>query len=98
MLLGVVPSLGTIYYLYEDRYKPGVLWFLISMETGGLWALLAAMITLVPSPAITLVLANFFWAVVPTAAVSLFLLAYEFVFKNTVSLWCCSPRSYCCSF
>lgn len=85
MLLGVIPSLGTVYLLYDERHKPGVLWFLVSMGTGGLWAFLFAMITLIPSPTITLVLANFFWAVVPIAAVSMFLLAYEFVFKNVVS-------------
>ncbi len=85
MLLGVAPSLLNVYLLYGDRHKPGVLWFLASMATGGVWAFLSAMITLIPSPTVTLALANVFWAVVPTAALTMFLLAYEFVFKRTVS-------------
>lgn len=85
MLVGVPPSLLNVYLLYEDWHKPGVLWFLVSMVAGGVWAFLFAMMTLVPSPEVTLFLANFFWAIVPIAAVSLFLLAYEFVFKKAVS-------------
>lgn len=85
MYLGVLPSIANVYLLWNDRYKPGVVWFILSMMTGGVWAFLFATLTLVSDPGITLALANLFWAVVPTAAVSMFLLAYEFVFKRTVS-------------
>ncbi|MFW6385076.1 MAG: histidine kinase N-terminal 7TM domain-containing protein [Halodesulfurarchaeum sp.] len=85
MYTGIVPSLVNVYLLYEDWHKPGVLWFLVSMAVGGIWAFLFATFTLVSSPGATLFLANFFWAIVPTAAVAMFLLAYEYVFKNTVS-------------
>jgi two-component sensor histidine kinase len=85
MYTGVLPSLATVYLLYDDRRQPGVLWFLLSMATGGLWAFLFATFTLVPSPGVTLALANVFWALVPTAAVTMFLLAYEYVFKAIVS-------------
>ena len=85
MLLGVAPSLVAVNLLYGDRRKPGVLWFLVSMATGGLWALLFATMTAVRSPELTLALANFFWPVVVVAAVSMFLLAYEFVFKQIAS-------------
>lgn len=85
MLAGIPPSLLNVYLLYEDWHKPGVLWFLVSMGAGGVWAFLFAMMTLIPSPEVTLFLANFFWAIVPIAAISMFLLAYEFVFKQVVS-------------
>lgn len=85
MLLGVVPALLNVYLLYDERYKPGVVWFLVSMAIGALWALLFAMMTLIPSERVTLALANVFWVVIPAAAVSMFLLAYEFVFKGSAS-------------
>lgn len=85
MYLGVIPSIANIYLLWDDRHKPGVIWFILSMGTGGAWAFLFATFTLLADPHVTLVLANFFWTMVPTAAVSLFLLAYEFVFKQTAS-------------
>lgn len=85
MYSGVLPSLAIIYYLYEDRDKPGVPWFLALMATAGAWALLFATFTLVRSPATTLALANFFWAAVPSAAVLMFLLAYEYVFRTVAS-------------
>jgi signal transduction histidine kinase len=55
------------------------------MLAGGFWALIFTLMTIIPSPEITRFLGNFFWPVVTTAAVSLFFLAYEFVFKETVS-------------
>jgi PAS domain S-box-containing protein len=70
--------------LWEDRYELGVLWFIVSMITGGLWALLYTSFTVVPSPEATLALANFFWPLVPTAALTMFFLAYEFVFKQPI--------------
>lgn len=87
MYLGVVPSIANIYLLWGDRRKPGVLWFILSMATGGAWAFLFATFTLVRDAGLTLALANFFWVMIPTAAVSMFLLAYEFVFKWTVPRW-----------
>lgn len=85
MYLGVIPSVANVYLLWDDRNKPGVVWFIVSMVTGGAWAFLFATFTLVPDPDLTLALANLFWVMVPTAAVSMFLLAYEFVFKQTVT-------------
>jgi len=85
MYAGVLPSLGIIYLLYDDRHKPGVVWFLALMATGGLWAFLYASFTLVQSVPVTLALANFFWAAIPAAAIFMFLLAYEYVFKSPVS-------------
>jgi hypothetical protein len=82
MSVGILPSLVVVNSLYDEWQKPGVLWFIVSMITGGLWALIYTLMTLIPSPEITRLLANFFWPVVTTAAVSLFLLAYEFVFKE----------------
>jgi len=84
MAIGILPSLIVVYALADEWRKPGVLWFIVSMLTGGLWALLYTLMVVVRSPEITLLLANFFWPVVTTAAVSLFFLAYEFVFKQTV--------------
>ena len=84
MLIGVVPSFLNVYLLYDERRKPGVIWFLVSMVAGGVWAFLFAAFTFISSPTVTLVLANFFWAVVPVAAISMFLLAYEYVFKTTI--------------
>ncbi|WP_162551655.1 sensor histidine kinase [Halohasta litchfieldiae] len=85
MSVGILPSLVVVNSLYDEWQKPGVLWFIVSMITGGLWALIYTLMTLIPSPEITRLLANFFWPVVTTAAVSLFLLAYEFVFKEIAS-------------
>lgn len=85
MYLGVVPSILNIYLLWGDRRKPGVAWFILSMATGGAWAFLFATFTAVADPGLTRVLANLFWVTIPTAAVAMFLLAYEFVFKRTVS-------------
>nr|WP_231896116.1 MULTISPECIES: histidine kinase N-terminal 7TM domain-containing protein [Haloferax] len=84
MYLGVIPSVVNCCLLWEERDKPGVIWFILSMATGGLWALLFATFTLIPDPGLTLAVANFFWVSIPTAAVTFFLLAYEFVFKQTV--------------
>lgn len=85
MYLGVIPSIVTCALLWEDRHKPGVIWFIYSMATGGVWAFSFATFTLVEDPGVTLALANVFWVMVPTAAATLFLLAYEFVFKQNVS-------------
>ena len=85
MLLGAVPSFVNVYVVWDDRYELGVSWFIASMVTGGLWALLYTSFTVVRSPEATLVLANFFWPLVPTAALTMFFLAYEFVFKQPVS-------------
>jgi len=85
MAVGILPAVFVAYTLSSDWRKPGILWFIVSMLAGGLWALLFTLMVVIPSPEITLALANFFWPVVATAAVSLFFLAYEFVFKETVS-------------
>lgn len=85
MAFGIFPSLFTIYLLYDDRRKPGVLWFLVAMGIGGCWAFLYSTFTLVRSPTITLALANVFWTLVAAAAVVMFLLAYEFVYKTVAS-------------
>lgn len=85
MLAGVGPSLLAVYLLADEWRSSGVLWFLVSMGAGGLWAFLFTLLTVIPSEAGTRFVANFFWPVIPVAAVSLFLLAYEFVFKTTVS-------------
>lgn len=85
MYSGVLPSLYIGYSLYEDRHKPGVLWFLGLMAAAGLWAALFATFTLVRSPGITLALANVFWAVVPATAVCVFLIAYEYVYRTVAS-------------
>lgn len=84
MYAGVAPCLLIVYLVYEDRRKPGVLWFMVSLVFGALWALLYATFTLVQSPAITLALANLFWATVPAVAVAFFLFSYEFVFRTVV--------------
>lgn len=85
MLAGAIPSFINIVLVWDDRNELGVFWFILSMATGGCWALLYSLFTAVQSPELTLALANFFWPVVPTAAVTMFLLAYEFVFKRPVS-------------
>lgn len=85
MYLGVTPSIINIYLLWDDRKKPSVAWFILSMATGGVWAFLFATFTAVGDPGLTRALANLFWVMIPTAAVAMFLLAYEFVFKQTVS-------------
>jgi hypothetical protein len=41
MISGVIPSLANIYLLWDDRRKPGVIWFILSMATGGAWAFLS---------------------------------------------------------
>jgi len=85
MYLGVAPSIINIYLLWDDRGKPGVAWFILSMATGGVWAFLFATFTAVADPGLTRALANLFWVMIPTAAVAMFLLAYEFVFKQLIS-------------
>lgn len=85
MVVGVFPSFLSFYLLMDQWRSPGLVWFLVSMMTGGLWAFLFTLMTLVPTVEGTLFVANFFWPVIPMAAVSLFLLAYEFVFKTIVS-------------
>lgn len=85
MIVGVGPSFMAVYLLSNEWQSPGVLWFLVSMAAGGLWAFLFTVLTVIPSDAGTRFVANFFWPVIPVAAISFFLLAYEFVFKTTVS-------------
>ena len=85
MLAGVVPSILIVYMLYPQRNKPGVIWFLLAVVSGGVWALTFGIFTHITSPRWTFIIANFFWASIPFAAVSMFLLAYEFVFRRTVS-------------
>lgn len=87
MYLGIFPSIINIYLLWDERRKPGVIWFILSMATAGAWAFLFATFTLIPDPTVTLALANFFWAAVPMQAVAMFLLAYEFVFKQSIERW-----------
>lgn len=85
MLIGILPALANVYLLSDEWRKPGVLWFLVSMTTGALWAFCFAIATMASSPGVTLAFANFFWTMIPTAAVAMFFLSYEFVFKTTVS-------------
>lgn len=85
MYLGVVPAIANIYLLWEERYKPGIIWFILAMGIGGAWSTIWATFTLIPHPGVTLALANFLWVLIPGAAVAMFLTAYEFVFKQTVS-------------
>jgi signal transduction histidine kinase len=85
MSVGIVPSVLVASTLSGEWRKPGILWFIVSMLSGGVWALLFTLMTVISSPEITRALGNFFWPTVTTAAVSLFCLAYEFVFKETVS-------------
>lgn len=79
MMTGGVAGVLNLLLLYDDRNKPGVVWFLLSMVFGALWAMLFATFTIVSDPGLTLALANVFWAVIPAASVSMFLLAYEYV-------------------
>ncbi len=85
MLIGVAPTILILYLLYPSRKTPGVLWFLVAVAGGGAWSLTYGLFTLVDSPRLTLMLANFFWPIIPLCAVSMFLLSYEFVFRRTVS-------------
>ena len=85
MLAGAIPSFINVSLLWDDRNELGVFWFILSMATGGLWAVVYTLFTVIPSPEVTLALANFFWPLIPTAALTMFLLAYEFVFKRPVS-------------
>jgi len=85
MYVGGLPALPIFHLLYEDRHKPGVIWFLAVVGTASVWAFLYASFTLVRSPSLTLALANFFWVTVPTVAVCLFLLSYEYVFRTVAS-------------
>ncbi|WP_275575406.1 hypothetical protein [Halolamina pelagica] len=32
--LGVGPALLIVYFLFDDRHKPGVLWFIVTMVLG----------------------------------------------------------------
>ena len=85
MYLGVGPAITNIVLLWEERYKPGVIWFIVAMAIGGAWAAVFATFTLIPHPGLTLALGNVFWMLIPAASVSMFLAAYEYVFKKTVS-------------
>ena len=77
--LGVGPAVLIVLLLFDDRHKPGVLWFVVTMVLGGVWALLVGTFTLLRSPEATLALANVFWAVIPTTSVAMFLFVYEYV-------------------
>lgn len=77
--LGVGPAVIIVLLLFDDRHKPGVLWFVVTMVLGGVWALLVGTFTLLQSPEATLALANVFWAVIPTTSVAMFLFVYEYV-------------------
>jgi signal transduction histidine kinase len=77
--LGVGPAVIIVLLLFDDRHKPGVLWFVVTMVLGGVWALLVGTFTLLQSPELTLALANVFWAVIPTTSVAMFLFVYEYV-------------------
>ncbi|MBS3761601.1 MAG: ATP-binding protein [Halodesulfurarchaeum sp.] len=85
MYLGVVPAITNIILLWEERFKPGVIWFIVAMGIGGAWAMIFATFTLISHTGVTLALGNFFWALIPAASVSMFLAAYEYVFKKIVS-------------
>ncbi|WP_435115155.1 histidine kinase N-terminal 7TM domain-containing protein [Halolamina sp. C58] len=77
--LGVGPAIIIVLLLFDDRRKPGVLWFVVTMVLGGVWALLVGTFTLLRSPELTLALANVFWAVIPATSVAMFLFVYEYV-------------------
>ncbi|MFD1567983.1 histidine kinase N-terminal 7TM domain-containing protein [Halolamina litorea] len=77
--LGVGPAILIFLLLFDNRQKPGVLWFVVTMVLGGVWALLVGTFTLLRSPELTLALANVFWAVIPTTSVAMFLFVYEYV-------------------
>lgn len=85
MYLGVGPAIVNVVLLWEERDKPGVIWFIVAMVIGGAWAAVFATFTLVPHEGVTLALGNILWTLIPAASVSMFLAAYEYVFKKTVS-------------
>lgn len=77
--LGVGPAVLIVLLLSDDRHKPGVLWFVVTMALGGVWALVVGTFTLLRSPESTLAVANVFWAVIPATSVAMFLFVYEYV-------------------
>jgi PAS domain S-box-containing protein len=84
-VLGVVPTLVLVYWVWDDRHNPGVKWFLGAMLAAGLWSVLFGLLTAVDSPAITLALHNLYLFTMHVTAACWFLLAYEWSYRSTLS-------------
>lgn len=81
---GVVP--GTIaYWLRNERHKPAVGWFQLTMISTMVWSFSFAIMSTVDSAEIRLVATHFYVLAVSTSTVFTFLFCYEHVYKESVS-------------
>jgi signal transduction histidine kinase len=82
--LGLVPAGLLAKWLWDDRKKPGVQWFLVATIAAAVWSVASGCIALLDSTAGTLLFHNVRFFVVVAAAASWFLLALEYTYKESV--------------
>lgn len=85
MLSSVVPAVFVLRYVWPERRKPGVLWFLFAIVAGMGWAFTSGLNPIVAAETPSIVLYNVNVLVVALATVSWLLLAAEYTTETRVS-------------
>lgn len=81
---GVIPAGLLTKWLWDERRKPGVRWFLVATIAAAVWSVSSGAIAVLDSTAGTLLFHNIRFFVVVVAAASWFLLALEYTYKESV--------------
>lgn len=87
MLLGVVPTAFLIWYVWPERRKPGVVWFIIAMCVGIAWQFLGGFNILIDDLTVSTTLYTLTEMVLSVGALCWFLLAVEYTAGKAVSKW-----------
>jgi PAS domain S-box-containing protein len=85
MLSSVVPAVFVLRYVWPERRKPGVLWFLFAIVAGMGWAFTSGLNPIITAETPSIVLYNVNVLVVALATVSWLLLAAEYTTETRVS-------------
>ena len=85
MWVGVLPAAYFISKTWNQQDKPAILWFQVTMFAEAAWAFAFGLLTILDSPALTLLIARIDVFIVSLAAVGWFLMSIEYTTKQTVS-------------
>jgi signal transduction histidine kinase len=84
MIAGSVPALYLASCLWDERTKPGVIWFITAMIAVGAYSLTYGLHSITDGATSTVVLRRLVFVFVMFAGISWFLLAIEYTFKKPV--------------
>lgn len=86
IVAGLLPVGPALWYVWELRDKPGVLWFMAGMVAAGGWTLTAGLNPLIEHPDVTITLFNLRFFAISIAVICWLMLAIEFTTRRHVSV------------